>query len=308
MTTSGTYRHTVDFNDIAEEALDIMQVAADGESLTADQQKRCRKTMNFMLKAWEGHGIHLWTFEEGSLFLAKGQSEYSFSSSNLANTWEETTLSADEALGQAVLSCASTTDITALDVVGVVLDDDTLHWSTVVSKTATEITINDALPSAASLGSHVRTYVPSSFIPANKITQVRRRESSTYETEINFESRKDYFNLPDKVSQGSPVQAYFSRQEDAGIMYIWPAPSTANDVINFTYERPIQVIDSGSDTLDIPNYWYEAIIYNLAERLILKFGCSQGRAQIIREKAISSLDLALEYDTDLYPIVVKING
>jgi len=307
MTTSGTYRLTVNFNDIAEEALDLLQIGQDGETLSGDSLVRTRKTANFMLKAWTGQGIHLWTMQEGALFTVKGQAEYNFSTAKLANTWYETTLSAAEAAGQTILSCADTSNMAATNIIGVVLDSDVTHWSTVVSKTPTTVTITDALPTAAASGSHVRTYAAASFIPVERILDVRRRDSSTYEIPIAFESRKDYFQFPDKSSTGSPIQAYFSRQRDPGVMYLWPVPSTSEYVINFTYERPIQVINLGTDSFDIPDYWFEAFIYNLALRLIPKFGCSQGRAAMIQQMAKESLDLALSFDTDMFPIRLVVN-
>ena len=302
MATSGTYRHVVTFNDIAEEVLDLLQIGADGETLSGDMQVRTRKTMNFMLKAWEGQGIHLWTFEEGSLFLVKGQAKYDFATANLANTWFETTLSADEAAGQNILSMTSTTNVTVANIIGIVLDDNTTHWTTVLSKTSTTTTIATVLPSAAVSGSFVRSYIASSFIPVNRIMETRRRERAEYEIDMNFESRKDYFHLPDKVSTGKPIQSYFSRQQPPGIMYLWPPPDDTEIVINFTYERPIQVINAGTDNFDIPDYWYEAVIYNLAERLVLKFGCTEKRAALIMQRAEEALSIALSYDTDLYPI------
>jgi hypothetical protein len=302
MTTSGSYRLTVDFNDIAEEALDLLQVGQDGETLGGDSMERARKTANFMIKAWQGQGIHLWTMQEGTLFTVKSQAQYDFSNANLANTWYETTISATEAAGQTILSCTDTTNMSATNIIGIVLDSKITHWSTILSKTSTTVTIAAGLPTIATTGAKVRFYAVSSFIPVERILAVRRRESSTYEIPIAFESRADYFQFPDKSSTGSPIQAYFSRQKDPGIMYLWPTPSTSEYVINFTYERPIQIINLGTDTFDIPDYWMEAFIHNLAVRLIPKFGCSQGRAAILQQFAKDSLDLALSFDTDLYPI------
>ena len=307
MPTSGIYRLGSTFNEIAEESLDVLQIGADGETLDGNMVERCRKSANFMLKAWAGQGIHLWTQEEGTLFLVVGQSKYDFSSSNLANDWNETTLSADEASGQATLSCTSTEAINVDDVVGVLLDTNDIHWSTVSSKSTLTITIASPITSAAISGSQVRSYVPGSFIPVNRITDVRRRESNNYEIPINFESRDDYFNLPDKTSQGEPVQSYFSRQETTGLMYIWPPPATAKTAINFSYERPIQIIENASDTIDIPEYWYEALIYNLAKRLIPKFGCTVTRAQILNGMAQEFLDIALDFDSEMYPIRMVMN-
>jgi len=308
MALSGVYRLTTTFNDIAEEALDILQVGQDGETLSGDLLVRARKTANFMLKAWTGQGIHLWAMQEGTLFTVKGQAAYNFATANLANTWYETTLSAAEAAGQTVLSCTSTANMTVADTIGIVLTSGITHWTTVASKTSTTVTVNDALPTAAASGNEVRNYVASSFIPCDRILHVRRRDSSTYEIPIAFESRKDYFGMPDKTSTGQPIQAYFSRQRDDGIMYLWPTPSTSEYVINFTYERPLQIISLGTNNLDIPNYWFEALIYNLALRLIPKLGCTQIRAAMIQQMAKDSLDLALSFDTDTYPVRLVINN
>ena len=122
------------------------------------------------------------------------------------------------------------------------------------------------------------------------------------------ESRRDYFRMPDKTSRGSPIQAYFSRQNTEGVMYVWPAPSTAVDCINFTYERPIQEVSSNTETLDIPDYWHEAFVWNLAKRLAVKFGCDAFRMAEIKEQAALLLDQALGFDTDMYPIKVEIRN
>jgi len=302
MSTSGVYRLAPTFNDIAEEALDLLQMGEDGETLDGNMLERCRKSFNFMIDSFAGQGMHLWTQKEGTLFLVVGQSEYSFSTANLANTWYETTLSAAEATGQNILSVTSTTNITIGDVAGILLDTKDMFWTTVSSKTSTTITTAAVLPSAAASGAKVRTYAANSFIPVNRVLKVRRRESSSYEIPINFESRSDYFNLPDKTSTGEPIQSYFSRQETAGTMYIWPPPSTAETAINFTYERPIQIINYVTETIDIPEYWHEAIIYNLAVRLIPKFGCTVARAQILSGMAREFLDVALNFDSETYPI------
>lgn len=305
MATSGTYRQTLTFSDIAEEALDILQITSDGVTLEGSDVLRAKKTMNFMLQAWAGHGMHLWTQKEGSLFLVVGQSKYDFSTAKLANTWYETTLSAAEATSQTILSCTSTANMAAGDNIGILLDTKDIHWTTIVSKNTLTVTIATALPSAAASGALVRNYT-GTFIPADRITEVRRRESSNYEIPVNFESREDYFDLPDKTSQGAIVQSYFSRQNTEGVMYVWPSPNTARDVINFTYERPLQAIDNVTDEIDVPGYWLEAIITNLAERLILKFGCSPQRSIFIKEAAQRSLDLALSYDQEYYPIKLEI--
>lgn len=301
MATSGVYILTTTADEVIQEAFDLLQIGTDGETLQGEDTQRAIRTLNFMLKKWDQAG-HLWAEEEGTLFLVQGQAEYDFATANLANVWFETTLSADEAAAQAVLSVTDTTDINIADIIGIVLDDLTTHWTTVVSKTATEVTITVAIPSAAVSGSFVRTYAPSSFAPVNRIFETRRRERAEYEIDMNFESRKDYMHLPDKVNTGQPIQSYFSRQRPSGRMFLWPPPNDTKIAINFTYERPIQIVSAGTENLDVPDYWFEAVIYGLAFRLIPKFGCTEGRAAIITAGASNSFDDALEYDSELYPI------
>ena len=93
--------------------------------------------------------------------------------------------------------------------------------------------------------------------------------------------------------------------EVGGIMYLWNAPDSGVPVINFTYERKIQIVQSADDTVDYPDYAHEYIINNLAKRLILKFGCSMERTQIIRADAKETKDAMLAYGASMYPISIK---
>src|SRR3990167_5617132 len=117
--------------------------------------------LNAMVKRWSGKEIKVWTVREATLFPAVDQVKYSLSSSSTdhcTETYYATTLSAAEASGQTVLSCTSTANMTAADYIGIVLDDGTLHWTTVSSKTSTEVTIASALASAAASGNAVFNY------------------------------------------------------------------------------------------------------------------------------------------------------
>ncbi len=134
---------------------------------------------------------------------------------------------------------------------------------------------------------------------------VRRRESTNYEIPIVFQSRKDYFDLPNKNQPGTPIQAYYDRQIPQGVMYLWNAPSSAVSIVNFTYERKLQVMLEATQTFDLPEDWYDAVVYNLAKRLISKVGCSQERKADIVSAAQEYLDNSLAFDQAVYPIRLK---
>ena len=64
------------FQDICEEALDLLQITQDGTTLDNSEIERLMKSYNFMVTDWQAQGMHLWTYTEGRLFLQLGQSEY----------------------------------------------------------------------------------------------------------------------------------------------------------------------------------------------------------------------------------------
>jgi hypothetical protein len=308
MALSGVYALTSDFDDIAQEVMEILQVVGDGETITTAMKDKIKPTLNLMLKAWEGQGIHLWTYTEGTLFLQVGQAEYDLrnASTKITNTWHETTLAQDEVLGAGTITVLDASDITNGDDIGIIDDTNNLFWTTVNGAPVGDVvTLTAVLPTAVTSGSIVYNYTDT-IIPVRRVLNVRRRESTDYEIPINFESRGDYFDLPNKNQRGLPIQAYYSRQETQGIFYLWTTPSSATSVINFTYERETQIISADSDNFDIPSYWLEAVAYNLADRLTYKFSCTPERKQMIKMDATQYLNSALSFDDAVYPIELEI--
>lgn len=311
MATSGIYNLSYTLNEILEESFDHLQIGQDGESLSGDMLNRGKKTLNIMLKAWENQGIHLWTYEEGTLFLEVGRSEYPFGDSDVhvANTFYQTDLDADEASGQTVLSVTSTANMSNGNPIGIVLDDNTLFWSTISSFVTNDtVTLDDAITGAAASGNVVYHY-PDTFKPISRLATgrqaVRRRESAGYEIPINNLSREDYQNLPNKNQNGTVIQTYYSRLQTTGTMFCWNAPVSAEPLLRFSYERRIQVMDAATDTFDLPESWFEAVTFNLAARLIPKYGCTPQRAMEIKELARSALTDALGFDNSNSPITVN---
>jgi hypothetical protein len=80
-------------------------------------------------------------------------------------------------------------------------------------------------------------------------------------------SREDYYNLPNKTSTGYPTCFYYDRQRSGGTLYVWPAPDSTAGTLKFTYRRIIMDVDEASNDLDLPQEWYDAIIFGLAKRL-----------------------------------------
>lgn len=80
-------------------------------------------------------------------------------------------------------------------------------------------------------------------------------------------SREEYFDLPNKTITGYPTQFYYDRQRSGGTLYVWPAPDATAGTLKFTYRRIIMDVDASNNDLDLPQEWYDAIIFGLAKRL-----------------------------------------
>jgi hypothetical protein len=317
MSTSGIYTLSKNLNEIASEAFDILQIGADGETLNGDMVSRAKTSLNLMLKEWQSQGIHLWSYTEGSLFLAVGQEKYDFrdASTHVANDWFETTTTAATIAGANTILVTSADNIQDGDPIGVIQNDNNLFWTTVNgAPSGLTVTLTDNITLPTLSGAFVRNYrvgtaTAPELIPVSRVLNVRRQESTDYEIPIVFESRQDYFDLPNKSQVGTPIQAYYSRQdlagETSGIMYLWNSPISSVPVINFTYERKIQIMVNEDDTLDVPDYAQMAVIYNLADMLIPKYGASQGLAVWVKTEAQRLKNDMLAYDAAVYPIKMK---
>ena len=100
-----------------------------------------------------------------------------------------------------------------------------------------------------------------------EITDVRITRNSQ-DLPMNRMSREEYFALPLKTTEGYPTQFYYDRGIAGGTFYVWPAPDSTAGTIKFTYRRYIMDAGDGTDTVDLPPEWMEAIAYNLAKRLL----------------------------------------
>jgi hypothetical protein len=308
MSLSGVYDLSLTLTDVSDRAYEALQIGMDGETMTGGFYNKARDFLNMMIKEWENQGIHLWTMKEGTLFLRVGQSIYPFgdSTTKLANEYYTTYVTTAATTGATVLLVEDTAGFVNGNPIGVIGEDNDLQWFTIASFVAdTSVTLSGGVLTDIVENAVIYTYTLNSFVPVVRILDVRRKQLTDYEIPILFISREKYMSLPNKNQPGNAIQAYYSRQLPYGTMYVWNAPSTSVPVLRFTYERKLQIMVNQSDTFDLPESWYGALIYNLAVRLIPVYGCSSKRAMEIKELAMSTLNNALGFDTDVYPITIN---
>lgn len=85
-------------------------------------------------------------------------------------------------------------------------------------------------------------------------------------------SRVDYRSLPNKTNQGYPTQYYYQRGIAGGTLYVWPAPDAGLGTLKIGCRRLIMDMDASVDTFDLPQEWYEAIMYGLGKRIAEDYG------------------------------------
>lgn len=130
-----------------------------------------------------------------------------------------------------------------------------------------------------------------------EITDMRITRSGTDLPMLRL-SRQEYFSQPNKASEGYPTQWYYDRQRDTGTLYIWPLADATGGTLKFTYRRRIMDMDAGSDDFDFPAEWYEALVYNLAQRMIPDYGAGNTpEASLVIGEAARLLADVRDFDT-----------
>ncbi len=303
MATSGVSTFATTRNEIINHAARLLGAARPGESVGSAKIAQFDYALNAMVKHWQSKGLRVWTVAEGVLVPQADQQKYSLGTGStdhaaLASDFFTTALSADEAAAQTTLSVNDTDDIAVSDHVGVLLDDGTVQWSTVSSKTSTTITIADALTDSASEDAAVFTYTTRLTRPL-KVVDMRRYDVYTdTSVPVTMISRLDFRHLSAPLSVGEFTQAFYDKKLSAGELSFWPVPDVITQIAKFTFWRPIEDFVVAGDNPDLPQEWILCLGYNLAKVMIPEYGVGQQRAMEIKEQAAIYYDDVSGFDRE----------
>lgn len=299
MATSGSVNFTMDMNDIIDDALESIGKKSPNQTAKSADIVTCKRKLNMMVKSWMKQGMHLWALSEATLFLNVDDASYSLGSTgdHCTNTYVHTTLSSDEATSSTSLGITSATGMSASDNIGIVLDDGTIHWTTISGAPGTTTTIATGLASAASSGNVVFAYTTKINRPI-RILSGYRRSIDDADTPVDFISRTDYADLSNKTTSGKVIQAFYNPQLTTGTLSVWPTPDLATDVIRFWYERPLEDFDAVTDNPDFPIEWAEALCAGLAYRIATSYGLTSQEIDRLEKNAVITLDAAMGFDKE----------
>lgn len=301
-TLSGSSNYENTRNEIISAALRKCGQLAEGETATAQQVADAAGDLERFVKALQADGVHIWKTEELVLFLDTTSQSYDLGSTGdrvcRAAVLDTTTIGADEAAGQTSLTVASITGIANADTIGIVLDDGTMHWTTVNgAPSGTTVVVTSALPSAAASGKSVYAF-PSKAVRPLRILSARVKTDSTNENPMALMGREDYFDISNKSSTGVPSQFFYNPTLTDGKFYIYPVASDATDYINLTAAMPFDDFDSADNNPDLPAEWTNALIWGLASEIAIEYGVDDSTYIKIQEKAAYWLDKASQMNTE----------
>ncbi len=307
MPTSGDTVFNLTTQEIIQEALELLGVVGPSESVQSEDYISCLRSLNMLVKSWQQAGLFVTHEEAATLFITPGQLKYQLGGSGpartaLDSTLIETKLSNDYIATNTTLDINSTSGMTATDPVGVVLDDGSVHWTTVSSVTdSNTFVLASGLPSAASSGNYVFSYSSSMGRPLD-ITTIHLRKTGGTDSELSIVlsdkklmplSKEIYLNIYNKGIESEAFQYYAEKKNTHIDLYVYPTGTTVNDRLKITYKRVIEDFTNAADIADLPSNWNACLAYNLAAYVAPKYGKEQKAAQAVAPLANTLLKAAM---------------
>ena len=111
-------------------------------------------------------------------------------------------------------------------------------------------------------------------------------------------SVSQYSTIPNKLTEGRPVNIYIDKQGAAPVTYLWPTP---DKVYTFTYQRIRRIEDTGavgSTNPDVPARVLPALVSGLAFRISQKYPEAFVRSGELKAEYEFQWQLAEQEDRD----------
>jgi len=304
MAISGSSNYSLTRDGSIAHAYRILGALRAGGTPSADEITDATVAINIMVKAWQAYGLQLWVIKQATLIPTNGGLTYSLgdnaSDNHASLDVGKTEMRVAGITNDTVVEVDSTTDMVALDTIGLVLDDGTIHWTTISSVTDSDtVVITTGLASGAAIDNNIYFYTNKIVRPNELLELYRRDYDSVVDVPLIRLSRTDFFTLSDKDTTGTPVNYYYDPQLTSAVLHVWPTAGntfTSNSVFIANIKKPFDDLDNANDDFEFPQEWYEAIVYGLAERLAPMVGYPLPDRQMLKMEASQYLDLALSFD------------
>lgn len=296
---------------IIKKALRLIRVLDRNQPLQDDDRNDALEAFNQMILHLQAHYNNLWTMKQAVVLMEQGKQFYKCGQGGdrvvSRDDLRTQTTSAAALTGATSVTLSGALSVASGNVVGVQLASGSFHWTTAsATSSGTTVSLTAALPSA--VNASARVYVYSAII--DRPLRILNAQSawSITDAEIPLESfsRQEYFDQPDKTTQGQTSNYYYSPQLTAGELYVWPTAQSNLNVLRMTYIDPLSVMVNNIDAPQFPDEWQECLAYMLATRLMDEYGVPQDRQALLKMKADELLGENLAFDNDADPMLIEI--
>lgn len=124
------------------------------------------------------------------------------------------------------------------------------------------------------------------------------RQSDLTITRINAHQ---YSSIPNKLTQGRPIQVYIDRQRDNPKITVWQVPNSNDYTFVYWRIRRIQDAGNGVETPDMPYRFLNALVSGLAYYIAMKDPELRANAPILQAEYERQYQLAVEEDRQKTP-------
>jgi hypothetical protein len=107
-----------------------------------------------------------------------------------------------------------------------------------------------------------------------------------------------YATIPNKLSQGRPIQVWIERLRDAPKINVWPVPDSNDYIFKYYRMRRIQDAGSGVETADMNFRFLPCLVAGLAYYIAMKDPELAPRIQMLKAAYDEQFDLAAGEDRE----------
>lgn len=268
---------------VIQSAYEDLGLIIAGETMASADIAMGLSRLNQLVKQWQGNsdlapGLKVWTRQRLNLFSAVGQARYLVGPAATddrasANTLVTTSTAARAANGTTLL-VTSGTGVTNADIVGIVLSDGTLGWTTLTSGGGTTTwTLAANTLGASSSGAIVYTYTSKAqrFVELESV-KLRDWSIPTQPIDIDvavYTEVKQYEAVTQKLAPGDPLAILVEPQRLNTVVTCNFAAANMYKTLRMTVIYPAEDYDSssGADDISFPQEWFSALSWELAFRL-----------------------------------------
>ena len=107
-----------------------------------------------------------------------------------------------------------------------------------------------------------------------------------------------YSSIPNKLSQGRPIQVWIERLRDAPYINVWPVPDNNDYVFVYWRMRRVEDAGGGSETADMNFRFLPCLVAGLAYQIAMKEPESAPRLPMLKAEYESQFSLAAGEDRE----------